>query len=422
MQPHERGSLRQHSGVEAEGRRLGLDHRSSGTGRKQRWPLDIARERHDTTARPFGLRCQTNHRIAHNAAIVRPTGSVVAVEVRDLRRLIALESSSLLDDASILHASEPLVLVPTGDESERDLAAIAAVASVAPTVTVLVDETGRLADRRRFDRLAKATDISLTTAPDPPSPWIHDELKSITEPVAAHPLAAFSLATLLRSSFVRPVWEGLAAEATSYSMLLGAQDFRGWLQRRGPATVKDHVGRGVVIRKHGPILQLKLNRAEARNAIDSSMRDLLVDAFRNARIDPSVARITLTGNGPSFCAGGDLAEFGTAPSGATAMAARLTRHPGWEAHQVADILTVHLHGHCVGAGIEIAAFARQVEAAADTVIQLPELSLGLIPGAGGTVSIPRRIGRQRTMWLALTQTRLTATEALHLGLIDRIVD
>ena len=72
----------------------------------------------------------------------------------------------------------------------------------------------------------------------------------------------------------------------------------------------------------------------------------------------------------------------------------------------------------MGAGIELPAFARRVVAAEDAFFQLPELSLGLIPGAGGTVSIPRRIGRQRTARLALSGERLDAATALEWGLVD----
>ena len=61
-----------------------------------------------------------------------------------------------------------------------------------------------------------------------------------------------------------------------------------------------------------------------------------------------------------------------------------------------------------------------VLAAPDTRIRLPEVAMGLVPGAGGTVSIPRRIGRHRTAWLALTGAEIGADQALAWGLVDRI--
>jgi enoyl-CoA hydratase/carnithine racemase len=89
-------------------------------------------------------------------------------------------------------------------------------------------------------------------------------------------------------------------------------------------------------------------------------------------------------------------------------------------HQLASRTTVQLHGVAFGGGIEIAAFAGTVEADPATRIALPELGLGLIPGAGGTVSLTRRIGRQRTAALALCGREIDAGTALEWGLVDRI--
>jgi enoyl-CoA hydratase/carnithine racemase len=83
-------------------------------------------------------------------------------------------------------------------------------------------------------------------------------------------------------------------------------------------------------------------------------------------------------------------------------------------------VTARLHGACYGSGIELPAFADRVVAASDTRIALPELGLGLIPGAGGTVSLPRRIGRHRTAWLALSGAAIDATTALGWGLVDEV--
>jgi enoyl-CoA hydratase/carnithine racemase len=79
-----------------------------------------------------------------------------------------------------------------------------------------------------------------------------------------------------------------------------------------------------------------------------------------------------------------------------------------------------LHGACIGAGIELAAYAGTVVARPNAFVQLPEVAMGLIPGAGGTVSLPRRIGRQRTAFLALTGRRIDAPTARDWGLVDRV--
>jgi enoyl-CoA hydratase/carnithine racemase len=74
----------------------------------------------------------------------------------------------------------------------------------------------------------------------------------------------------------------------------------------------------------------------------------------------------------------------------------------------------------VGSGVELAAFAGRVVAHPDTTFSLPELSMGLLPGAGGTVSLPGRIGRHRTAWLMLTGHRIDARTAQAWGLVDEI--
>ena len=118
------------------------------------------------------------------------------------------------------------------------------------------------------------------------------------------------------------------------------------------------------------------------------MRDGLAEALLFAATDPTIVEVVLTGAGPSFSSGGDLDEFGTFPDPAASHLVRLTRSPARLLARVADRVVTHLHGACMGAGIELAAFGHRVEAEPDTLIALPELALGLVPGAGGTVSLP----------------------------------
>jgi enoyl-CoA hydratase/carnithine racemase len=79
-----------------------------------------------------------------------------------------------------------------------------------------------------------------------------------------------------------------------------------------------------------------------------------------------------------------------------------------------------VHGACIGAGVELPAFAGRVVARPDATFRLPEVSMGLVPGAGGTVSIPRRIGRERFAPWALAGETIDATTALSWGLVDEI--
>jgi enoyl-CoA hydratase/carnithine racemase len=130
--------------------------------------------------------------------------------------------------------------------------------------------------------------------------------------------------------------------------------------------------------------------------------------------------VLLDGAGPSFCSGGDLREFGTLPDPATAHLTRLTRSPARLLAMLAGRTEVRLHGSCMGAGIELAAFAGRVVADPSARMALPELGIGLIPGAGGTVSLPRRIGTQRTALMALTMEPVDTHTGMAWGLVDAV--
>jgi enoyl-CoA hydratase/carnithine racemase len=106
----------------------------------------------------------------------------------------------------------------------------------------------------------------------------------------------------------------------------------------------------------------------------------------------------------------------------TAHLIRLDRSVALRIDRCQDRVVAHLHGACVGAGIEIPSFAGRVVARPDAFFQLPEVAMGLVPGAGGTVGITRRIGRWRTAYLALSGVRLDASTALDWGLVDAVAD
>jgi len=150
------------------------------------------------------------------------------------------------------------------------------------------------------------------------------------------------------------------------------------------------------------------------------MRDALVEALDLALIDPEIRSVELRASGACFSIGGDVAEFARISDPGTAHWIRTLRLPARRAMHLADRLRVRVNGAAIGAGVEIACFAQRITATADAWFQLPELHYGLIPGAGGTVSLPRRIGRQRTAYMALSMRRVPASIALGWGLIDAI--
>ncbi|KAA9153190.1 enoyl-CoA hydratase/isomerase family protein [Amycolatopsis acidicola] len=238
---------------------------------------------------------------------------------------------------------------------------------------------------------------------------------------AAHdnPQAALVLAQVLRAGG-GDVAAALDLESFAYSTLLGGAEFARWLEKRGERPLPPPSTEPVLVERDGARLLITLNRPERRNAYGREVRDALVEALRLAELDDSIERVVLTGAGPSFSAGGDLDEFGTTPDLATAHFVRTRGGAGLLLHRLAERAEVRVQGSCVGAGIELPAFAGRVIAREGTTFRLPEVGMGLIPGAGGTVSIPRRAGRWRTLFLALSGRPLGTTTALEWGLIDAV--
>ena len=234
-----------------------------------------------------------------------------------------------------------------------------------------------------------------------------------------NPVASTSLAVLLRGSQHLPVDHALAAESAVYSTLQSGGEFAAWRALNTRTAAAPDSRPAVIAEREGDTLRIVLDRPARHNAFSRSMRDALSEMLALAIADDTIAEIVLSGNGPSFCSGGDLGEFGSFVDPASAHTTRLARSPARLLHRLADRTHVHVHGACMGAGIELAAFASKVTAHPDATIALPEIDLGLIPGAGGTVSIPRRIGRQRCALLALGGP-ITAATAAAWGLVDAV--
>jgi len=238
--------------------------------------------------------------------------------------------------------------------------------------------------------------------------------------ISANPGAAAALVQLLRLLPMLPPSSGLVAESFAYAMLQGGAEHARWLASRAPVAAAHE---GVVrVQRTGDRLNIVLDRPGADNAIDRAIRDGLFDALRLAALDPEITSVELRGAGRSFSLGADLREFGTTRDPLAAHAIRQRTLPAIWALRCADKLTAHVQGACVGAGLELAAFASRVTASPRAWFQLPELAMGLLPGAGGCVSLTRRIGRQRTAELVLSAKRLSARQALDWGLVDAIVD
>jgi hypothetical protein len=242
------------------------------------------------------------------------------------------------------------------------------------------------------------------------------EAASLIRNITAQPLAAMTLVQLLRHNEGCTPEQGLLAESLAYASLQGRRP-----PQQGRTTTGSTDEAPVLVERQGDELHIALNRPEVRNAYSTGMRDALYDALLLLKTDATLRRAVIRGEGSCFSIGGDLGEFGLAPDPATAHAIRSCRSVAGLLLELGGRLEFRLHRACIGAGIELPAFAARVIADRNTFVQLPELRLGLLPGAGGTVSILRRIGRHRTAYLALSGRRVNAPMALEWGLVDELV-
>lgn len=291
-------------------------------------------------------------------------------------------------------------------------------------VRLLVDRSGLLppVDPADFDAM-------VTARPDAPSPWVSMPVSRIEAQLAAAratataaPVATAMLARLLRHGEALAFDTALELESLAYSTLLGGSEFARWLRAPRRNRLRGGVPEEPQVRyeRTGNQVTLTLAAPGTRNAMTAAMRDALYEALVNVLEDPTRPGVQLRADGKCFSTGGALDEFGTAPDFAAAHIIRTQRSCARVLHRLGERATVLLHGACIGSGIEIPAAAACRIAAPDLVVQLPELRMGLVPGAGGTVTLARAIGRHRLLWLALGAFRIGASQARDWGLVHEI--
>lgn len=248
-----------------------------------------------------------------------------------------------------------------------------------------------------------------------------DQAFKICSAIEERPIASAAFVQLLRHNEFSTIENALFAESLCFSTLQHGSEFQTWLAgRKEQSPAKDSVEDIVLVERIGAKLCVTLNRPERHNAWSAAMRDKLCEALALPIEDQSIESVEVKGNGRSFCSGGDLNEFGLARDAGIAHVSRIVRNAGYLIESIRDRVKVHVHGACIGAGIEVPAFATSIHASSDSYFQLPEVQMGLVPGAGGTASILRRIGKHRMAWLGLTGERIDAELALRWGLIDKI--
>jgi enoyl-CoA hydratase len=177
----------------------------------------------------------------------------------------------------------------------------------------------------------------------------------------------------------------------------------------------------VLYAKRDGIAWVTLNRPDRYNAYNVAMRDDLYQVLSAVHEDPEVRAMVLAGAGPAFSTGGDVSEFGQAPSPLAARWIRFRRDVWGRLRSLAIPTVAAVHGFTVGGGLEMALLCDVAIAARDTRFCLPETGLGMIPGVAGTQTATRRLRLGWTLDLCITGRWIDAREALSIGLVAEVV-
>lgn len=177
----------------------------------------------------------------------------------------------------------------------------------------------------------------------------------------------------------------------------------------------------VLVECRGVVGLITLNRPEARNALSLEVQGQLREAFETLRSDEATRVIVVTGAGDrAFVAGADIVKLRDYTR-QTALTSQLQRT--FDDIETAQKPTIAaLNGFALGAGLELAMACDLRIASTTARLGLPETQLGIIPGAGGTQRLSRLAGVGLALDLILTGRMLTADEALHAGLVSRVVE
>lgn len=200
------------------------------------------------------------------------------------------------------------------------------------------------------------------------------------------------------------------------------------------------VDAAVLVQHDGPVALLSFNRPERLNAWGTDLSQPMLDALEELQSNESVRVVVLTGEGRAFCAGANLKSRGgidthidegsattTAPSGMPTEPRwrrrdlRETRHPVFDtlSHYPKPLIAA-VNGFAIGIGCLIPTCCSFAVASEDAVFSLPQVRLNILPAYGGTLRLARFVGSGHAMNMAITGRRISADEALAMGLVTAI--
>jgi enoyl-CoA hydratase/carnithine racemase len=178
------------------------------------------------------------------------------------------------------------------------------------------------------------------------------------------------------------------------------------------------VAEAIELQREEAVAVVRLNRPERRNALSPGVLQELAQAIGDLDAEPGVRCIVVTGTDEVFAAGADIKAMVERSFQEVLEASTM---PFWQ--RVADCrtpLVAGVSGFALGGGCELALLCDMIVASETAEFGQPEITLGIIPGGGGTQRLARVIGKQRTMELVLTGRRIAATEALRLGFVNMV--
>ena len=176
----------------------------------------------------------------------------------------------------------------------------------------------------------------------------------------------------------------------------------------------------VLVERQGRVALLRLNRPEALNALNAKLLDELASCIEALDQDDDVGCLVLTGSAKAFAAGADIKEM--APlSYAQAFKADLFSAPADKIARSRKPIIAAVAGYALGGGCELAMICDFIIAADTAKFGQPEITLGIMPGMGGTQRLTRLVGKAKAMDLILTGRMMDATEAERSGLVARVV-
>ncbi len=176
----------------------------------------------------------------------------------------------------------------------------------------------------------------------------------------------------------------------------------------------------IVVSVEGPIALVQLNRPKVLNALNGALMTELADGLEELDRNEAIRCIVLYGNHRAFSAGADIDQMKSATPLYMLQNNWINRNFD-RIRKITKPIVAAVSGYCLGGGCELAMSCDIMIASESAKFGQPEISIGIIPGAGGTQRLPRTIGKSRAMELILTGKSMTAKEAESRGLVARVV-